>query len=447
MTRLGLKDNIDLGIRDGKRDDKLRRTSQAIPAVVEYVFGATRMKVRIQVDSQIYLVILFLGGIRGLRGQDLNEKQRSIQRNADEWVRRKVQQQENIYVMIESLDRNSNFVGHVFLGSGKGSKNLSVKLLEEGWVEVFINAARRSPYGKTLLNSEANAKEAQRGLWEGWVEDETPDVKGDPTLSKGPQKPQKHRMEGKKNKANVTYVESATELFVVFTGEPEFDRIYKEVTNYMRTVNPAVNHIQENSNFQTGDYVAGLFSGAYYRCRISSIRRKDRIHNVRFIDFGNRGPLQEAEILPLEKYDKNGRVVEGGNMKTIEPLAKRCRLAGLKPPPDKSTDYCNAAGTFFAQHAYGEVEIEILQVTRNRKFEVFEVEVRKDGVNLNEMMVEQGWCRVDERAYSMWGGGREKREPKYPDRLKKLQELQKGAITNHHGMYQYGTVDSEDEMA
>lgn len=448
MSRLGLKDNIDLGTREyGKRDDKIRKTSQAIPAVVEYVFGATRMKVRIKVDNQMYLVILFLGGIRGLRGADLNEKQRKIQKNADEWVRQKVQQQENIYVMIESLDKNSNFVGHVFVGSGKGAKNLSVKLLEEGWVEVFANAARRSPYGKLLHTTEDNAKEAQIGMWEGWVEDEhTEENKGDPTRSnRASREPQKHRMEGKKNKANVTYVESANELFIVLTGEPQFDSKNKEVNNYMGTVNPSVNHIQANSSFKPGDFVAGLFSGAYYRCRISSIRNKDSIHNVRFIDFGNRGSLQEAEILPLEKYDKNGKVIAGSVMKTIEPLARRCRLAGLKPPPEKSTDYCNAAGTFFANHAYGEVEVEVLAVSRRAKTEIYDVELRKDGVNLNEMMAEQGWCRVDDRAYNMWGGGRDKRKPKFPERLERLRKLQKEAIEKHHGMYQYGLVDSEDE--
>lgn len=62
---------------------------------------------------------------------------------------------------------------------------------------------------------------------------------------------------------------------------------YNAVTTYMQSVNPIKNPIQQGSNFKPGDLVAGLFSGAYYRCRISSIRRKDRIHNVRFIDFGN----------------------------------------------------------------------------------------------------------------------------------------------------------------
>ena len=151
----------------------------------------------------------------------------------------------------------------------------------------------------------------------------------------------------------------------------------------MRTVNPIVNPIQKGSDFKPGDLVAGLFSGAYYRCRISSIRRKDRIDNVRFIDFGNvptkifpmsilfstneRGPLKEAEILPLERFDESGVCTAGTAMKNIEALAKRCRLAGLKPPPEKAVDYCNAAGTFFAQHAYGEVEIEVHSLILDEK--------------------------------------------------------------------------------
>lgn len=444
MTRMGLKDNIDLGNQGRSRDDRMRNHSEPLQAVVEYVFGATRMKVRITVDNKMYMIILFLGGIRGMRGQDLNEKERLLQRTSDEWVRKQVQQREDIYVVIESLDKNSNFVGHVLVGSGGKSKNLSFKLLEEGWVDIFIPAARRSKFGKRLINAEKDAKEARIGKWEGYVEiDETqydPNVKRDPTM---PKKPEKHRMEGSKLKANVTFVESATELFVVFTGEKQYDADYNAVTDYMGTVNPASNQIQKSA-FKTGDLVAGLFSGAYYRCRISSIRNKDRIHNVRFIDFGNRGPLKEAEILPLERFE-NGRCIAGANMKTIPALAKRCRLAGLKPPPEKSADYCNSAGTFFAQNAYGAVEIEVLQVKRERKFEVYAVEATKDGINLNEHMVEQGWCRVDERNWSMWGGGRNKAETKYPKRLKTLTELQAAAQTKHHGMYQYGTVDSEDE--
>jgi len=386
-----------------------------------------------------------LGGVRGLRGNDLNEKQRLIQRQSDEWVRRNVQQRDNVYVVIESLDKNSNFVGHMFLGSSKSSKNLSLKLLEEGWCEIFINAARRSKYFKPLQNAEAKAKEARKGMWIDFVEveeDVKPDASGAPRENRGPAK---HALEGAKLKATVTYVESATELFVVFTGEKQYDDNYNRVTNYMKTVNPAVNQIQANP-FQAGDLVAGLFSGAYYRCRISSIRRKDRIHNVRFVDFGNRGQLRQAEILPLERFDKNGIPIEGSDMKSIPPLARRCRLAGLKPPPEQAADYCNSAGMFFAENAFGDVELEVLQVRRERKFEVFEVEVKKDGVCLNEEMVQQGWCRVDDKAYNMWGGGRDNKEAKYPNRKKTLNELQDQARQQHRGMFQYGNVDSDDEM-
>ena len=65
--------------------------------------------------------------------------------------------------------------------------------------------------------------------------------------------------------------------------------------------------------------------------------------------------------------------------------------------------------------------VEVLEVRRERKFEIYEVEVKKDGVNLNELMVQEGWCRVDDRAFSMWGCGREKKECKYLDRVTKFQ--------------------------
>jgi len=390
------------------------------------------------------MIILLCAGIRGLRGQDLNEKQRKMQSTADDWVRRRVQQQENIYVEIESLDRNSNFLGHVLLG--KGGMNLSQHLLEEGWCQVLMAGARRSRYCDRFVNAETSAKEKQLGQWEGYVEEDIPDPanKGDPAKSK--KAPEKHNMQDKKVRGTVTYVESATELFIVLKGEKQYDDNYNAVTNYMRSVNPSVNLIQRNP-FKTGDLVAGLFHGGYYRCRISSIRRKDKIHNVKFIDFGNRGHLEEDQILPLERYDNNGICVAGGTMKTIPPLARRCRLAGLKPPPEKSIDYCNQAGRFFAEHAYEDVDIEVLQVRRERKFEVYEVELKKNGVNLNEMMVAQGWCRVDDKAYNMWGGGRDKRPPKYPERKARLQELSNEAQQKHRGMYTYGNVDSDDEMA
>merc|ERR550534_3538489 len=219
MRRLGLGENIDTDQRRPfQENEKPRKTSGPRPAVVEYVFGATRMKVRIEIKGTMYLIILHLGGIRGYRGQDLNEEQSRIQSAADEWVKNEVQQQDNVFVDIESLDRNSNFVGHILIGQGRNSKNLSFKLLDEGWVEVFANAARRSRFCNALYAHQDAAKEAGKGRWHGInLEAEKQAAamaanKGDP--SKVPVRsnvPQKHRLEGSRLKATVTYVESATE--------------------------------------------------------------------------------------------------------------------------------------------------------------------------------------------------------------------------------------------
>ena len=111
----------------------------------------------------IYLIILFLGGVRGLRGQDLNESERKLQKTADDYVRAKCQQREEIFVEIESLDKNSNFVGHIHIGASR-PQNLSMFLLNQGWVEVFAPAARRSKYEKNLITAEKNAKESKLGV-------------------------------------------------------------------------------------------------------------------------------------------------------------------------------------------------------------------------------------------------------------------------------------------
>lgn len=65
--------------------------------------------------------------------------------------------------------------------------------------------------------------------WVNYVEVEEPVLQEgdmrDPAKALGPKKPEKHSMEGKTNKAQVTYVESATELFVVLMGEEKYDQV------------------------------------------------------------------------------------------------------------------------------------------------------------------------------------------------------------------------------
>jgi endonuclease YncB( thermonuclease family) len=278
MKTLGLGSNIDRNRRDaGKRESGTRKTSAKIPAVVEYVFQSSRMKVRIEVDKRMYLVIFLLSGVQSLRGDDLNEKERTVQKKANEWVRRTVQQRDQVFVEIEALDKNSNFVGYMFFKDGRSTINVSQELLRNGWAKVFRNSADRSKYGRMMHRVEEDSKNNQRGLWHDFLETKDSEVaiavpnKGDPAqASMAPAVPRKHPLQDQKITANVTYVESATELCVVFTGEA-YERDYNRVTNYMNTVNPSRNIIQPDSTFKTGDLAAGLFEGKYYR----SLRCRD----------------------------------------------------------------------------------------------------------------------------------------------------------------------------
>merc|ERR1740123_329709 len=441
MKEIGLGDNIQRNTREDRRkrrDKKAGNISGHIAAVVEYVFTSTRMKVRL-VEKNMYVILLF-AGIQGIRGQNLDQKTQLLVDETTEWVRRRVQQQE-VFIQIENLDKYANFVGHLLIKEpGRKPVNLGFELLKLGAAKVFEPSAERSPMHHKLMSAQTEAQEGRVGLWRDWtppVKQEEEEVQSQqPSEPKGPQK---HAMEDKSLQAMVTYIDSATDFYAVQLNTPQ----KKKIEDYMATVNPANNQIYESFKPEAKDRVAGLYEGNYYRCSISSVSRKKEPARffVNFLDYGNRGELSESQILPLVR--NNG---EGQDVADLPPLAIRCRLAGLKPPPAKNDDYCMEAGSYFANQVYfQEIDARILKVSRSKHQEVHEVEVTHNGVNVNDDMMLKGWARVDKKNYNVWGGGRRKEPCPFPDMLKRYAESAKLGYSQHVGMYRYGMVDSDDE--
>jgi len=399
------------------------------------------MKVRL-VEKNMYIILLF-AGIQGIRGQDLSEKERRMAEDSTEMVRRKVQQKE-VFIQIENLDRHSNFVGHLLIKENNRKVNLGIELLKLGVAKVFGPSAERSPMYNRLMSAQQEAQDAKLGVWENYVEaSKDDDVQEKESSGNDRKQTQRtrdaHPMEGKTIKATLTHVENATEFYMAETTSKD----YMEVDQYMASVTPVNNRIQEGWDPQAKDRVAGLFDGQYYRCQISSISKKTTppVYHVVFMDFGNRGRLQESQILPLVRNQNEGR-----DIADKKPLAIKCRLAGLKPPPAKNEDYCQQAGMFVSNSLYNrEIQAKILRVTKSRKQEVHEIVAMVDGDNVNETMVSSGWARIDSKNFDVWGGGRQTKECPFPELLESMKELSASAQGSHVGMYLYGTVDSDDE--
>jgi len=452
-NELGLGQNIirrEKGIRQIEKKDK-RKTSPYLPAVVEYVFGATRMKVRLEKEKKY--IIFLLAGVQGIRGKNLSNVEQELANNATDMVKQMCQQRENVYVQIETLDKNSNFAGYLFLKTPSGRVNVGVELLKHGYAKCFGRSVERSVYEESMLEAESSARESSAGLWK-YESAKEVNSKGDPTKNPdnaaAEMKPYKHKLEGETRKVEVIWAETSCEFFVTFCDESTLKQ-RSEVEAYMRTVNPRSNPPYQDWNPKMHDHVACLFQdGQFYRCKVVSVRKKgDQRYVVNFVDYGNREQVELSRLLPLKRFKKNGDV-DPACLKVdpetgIRPLAKRCALAGLKPPPETNKSYFENATGFLGSitQSAGRMDVEILKVDERRRAEKYEVVLKQGSENINETMCAEGWARVDERNRRIWGGRDE--DVQFPEMLAEMKKLQKQAQVQHRGMYKYGLVETDDE--
>jgi len=411
--------------------------------VVEWMFTPSRLKVRLLDPPQTkgrrrqYNIILCLSGLKSQSRTDQpGPNAKRAYQEAEEKIKELFHQKE-AWVEIEYLDAFSNFYGSL-LDSSK-SFHLSQELVKMGACEVQPYA-RRAKFRKRLMALEAEAKESKTGLWA----DKQEKAEVDPDTGKKVEAEKREsRFKNKVLKGTMTHCESGgTEFYMLESNSANKDR----VANYMSKVSPRsidqkdfldpVKIEAEYKNF-SGFVCAGLFDGQYFRVRINSrTKSQPPLYHVKFIDYGNTERLTFDKLLPI--LDPN--------IQEIPPLALKCNLAGLKPPPKKS-NYFNSATDFLCQCYGSELEVKVLAEVRRGTTSILEVELvvadqNGNKVRVGEEMVRAGLARVDERKTLVFGN---KKEPKNKTMKDTLLKLARQALDAHVGMYEYGDVDSEDE--
>jgi len=453
-TRLGL--NIETAEeRRGKRllgtgqkmeDKKKVVKTKKLKAVVDYVASGNRLKVRLPEHKTIFA--LHLTGVRCPRiNNDLETvKKVEIAKKAQEIVKQHTLQRE-VWVVIESCDSYGNFIGHCLTAKGV---NIGVELLRGGYGEVGNRmSVEKSAYKKELEEAETEAKEKRNGVFENW----TPEQDAPKEDERKPREPRKRRedrsrkreepevprinpLTGKTITATVTHLESGTTFYAVQESETK-----KKIDAYMATVNPTSedNKFQDGWEAETGEIVACLFEdGQYYRARVGSMKNKGTAecqYKVIYIDFGNGTFVPDHYCLQIRTE----------SIKQMDPLAMKCELAGLIPPPTAMERYWSQAGQVvsnFAQPGNGvSVQLEVVKVVqqgrgRGRRRETLAVNMIAGKVNVNEKLLKMGLARVDERNQVFKENAKLKKD---------LQAMRKAALDAHKGMYLYGDLDSDDE--
>jgi len=438
--------------RDRNEDPSDRKVSREMRGIVDYCVQATKLKITLVDEKPMKKIFLFLSGVKGY---DKDDEFKEISDEANRLVRGLIQQKE-VWVVLEGVDKWSNFLGQVVIN--KQGDNLACMLLNKGLAEVYAASADRSPFKEKLVAAETLAKEAKKGRWENWSPEQVIEqarvanvVGKNSAQNSAPRQPvnTKHPREGKTTQAFITHIDDASQFFVNLATEEQQERL-QTITEHMLQVNPATTEIPDGwtINVEERPILAALFhaDGNYYRFRVTNVNKKnaEKTYRGMFMDFGNTEWVKESQLLPLKR-----------EIAEIPSQALKCTLAALKPPL-KSSDYFGPAGSALNNLAgQRQLSLKFLRVlsewrgkyelhTRQSRITLYDVEVsyEEDGevISVNTAMTEAGFARLDKKKVEFYASGEEKAY------LDGLRESEKKAQENNYGMYQYGVgFDSDDE--
>jgi len=411
---------------------------KTLPAVVEYVHAADRIKVQLQAPGPQAILNLILSGI-DVKGNGTIEKKVIDEANS---VVKKMLTQQEVKVEIEKIDRNANFIGNLFAPDGT---DLSIFLLSQGYAKIFARQGQRGPANvrPALRKAEEKARDNNDGCWENYVppapkKEEEEDVEGAeangaeggrgsgrrPQGDGGPRRERKRRERrperAKEMKVQVANLTDCVTFYARNTTDPQA----KIIETYMRNIDPATATF--NFEIERGLVVAGLYEqdGQFYRCKL--LNKGPMVDGVRtwrcdWIDFGERGEVKETGIISIDDITVRER----------PPLAMKFILAGLKPPPENSVYYSSSTLRFWEEICGKDLDVKILRQNKNDRYCIVNIE----GEPVNDKLLRDGVLRVHE-------GRQMREEPAYKEHLMKLQAEAKEA---HVGLWQFGDLGSDDE--
>merc|ERR1712137_1204401 len=255
-----------------------------IPAIVEYVFNASRFKVSIPKENCI--VTLALEGIRtpSTKSEDNDPwGSPSSSFTYDRLFQRDVE------VIINTIDQGGNFIGLLFYNS----QNFALTLLEAGYAKINETIIDRCDYAAEFKKAQALAKTNKLRIWEKEEESEA--------------------VEKQIRWYNVTVSEivDASTFYVQITDDqPRLDKLMAELNSR--------EHMPTGLKPERGLVCLAKFSldNQWYRVRV--IRFDDKTATVIYCDYGNTAQVPVSGLR---------QIPAGMDTKTIPVQAKEARLA------------------------------------------------------------------------------------------------------------------------
>jgi staphylococcal nuclease domain-containing protein 1 len=376
----------------------LQREGQ-VRGYIEFIFNVGRYKIHIPKEQ--CTLFFSLVGVRPPQKDDPAERpafDQGCKFVTEHYIQRECE------IDVETVDKNGGFVGRIFFQG----ENISLTLLENGFVSVFGPAAARQAWGPQYREAERHAQRQKVGLWLNYDEAE-----------------EERKAEAARKAEEDKYANPSGEMLnIVISEVVDGSHFYYQIdSTEAQALEEMMSELQLDLGApitpKVGDLVRAQFSedDRWYRATVRKVMPGQCI--VQYIDYGNQDTLGLQRIRPLSAHHRS-----------LKPQAISGALAFIRTPPT-GEEFGDFAAAFFREIGLNRPLSARVEHTDGAVHYVSLV--NEQGESLNGLMVGEGLARIENGI-----------PPSHPV-LKLLREEERRAKANHMNIWQYGSASWGDE--
>lgn len=397
-----------------------------IPAVVDFCKSGSRFTVLIPREG--VKLTLVLGGIRAPRaGRSPEEKGEPFGNEALDLANKRCNQRD-VEVDIHDTDKIGGFIGDLYVGRESFAKIL----VEEGFASVHQYSAEKSGNATELNAAERKAKEGRKGIWQDWdpSQDEQ-EEEAAPAEAAAADAPVNIKREYRD--IVITNIDQNGKIKIQEVGKGTA-ALEQMMSAFRKFHLDSKNNVGLKDAPKAGDIVSAKFSedGQWYRARIRSNDRANKVAEVVYIDYGNTEKHPWAKLRPLSQAEFGTQKVRA------QAIDASLSLVQLPTAPE----YLNDTIGFVGEVTEGKTMVASFDFVDQKEGVSYITIYESSGSpkpheSLNREVLLNGLGLVPKKLKA-W-----ERSPVFADTLKEYKKAETAAKNERHGIWEYGDLTED----
>jgi len=405
-----------------------------VPGVVDFCKSGSRFTILIPREGTKLTMVL--GGIRAPRapGRGAQDKGEPFGQEALDLANRRCNQRD-CEVDIHDIDKVGGFIGELFVNK----ENFAKVLVEEGLASVHAFSAEKSGNATELFAAEKRAKEGKKGMWHDWEPEDEEAEAGPAEVSNGTAAVTAAIEKRPTDYRNVVITEldgnGRLKIQEIGSGTAALVSLMSKFRDFH--IDPK-NRTPIQGAPKAGDYVAAKFDedGQWYRARIRSNDRTNKVAEVVYIDYGNTAKIPWGELRPMAQPEFSTQ--------KLKAQASDASLSFIQLPT--APEYFKEARNFLLEATEGKelvANYEYVDAKDGNLAYVTIYDSKPTGAaavkeSLNRDIVRAGLAMVATKP-KPW-----EKSKAFEPVIKDLMEAQEEAKKERSGMWEYGDIISDD---